>query len=66
MSTPGEIIITLPEGYNGNTIECYATPLEILDDQGLAKLRVVGSTYLIKFIRLADLEAFLKDRETNK
>lgn len=48
--------ITLPDGYNGHTVECYAKPLEIGDD-GLAKLRVVGSTYLIKFIRADELKA---------
>lgn len=51
--------ITLPDGYNGHTVECYTTPLEVKD--GIAKLQVVGSTYLIKFIRVDELKAMVKD-----
>lgn len=45
--------ITLPDGYNGHTIECYAKP--VWSDGVIAKLAVVGSAYLIKYALVKDL-----------
>ncbi len=46
--------IELPDGYNGHTVICYREPLE--RDGNLVKLRVVGSTCLIRWARVSDLE----------
>lgn len=51
--------ITLPDGYNGHTVECYTTPLEVKD--GVAKLRVKGSSYLFALIRVDELVAKLTE-----
>lgn len=47
--------ITLPDGYNGHTCRVYTKPIEV--DGNLAKLRVVGSTYLFRWCQLSCLEA---------
>ncbi len=47
--------ITLPDGYNGHTVECDATP--IAEDGNMVKLRVTGSSYLFTWVRRADWEA---------
>ncbi len=41
--------ITVPDGYNGHTVDLWAEP--ILDqDAGMVKLRVVGSDYLFQWV----------------
>jgi hypothetical protein len=47
-------IIALPDGYNGDTVDCYVDPIEI--DGNLAKLRVVGRSYMFKWTMLEDLD----------
>ncbi len=54
--------ITLPDGYNGHTVECDATPIE--DDGNLLKLRVTGSPYLFRWVRRAEWEALTKETPT--
>ena len=39
--------ITVPDGYNGHTVECEKKPIEITDTS--VKLQVVNS-YMIKYI----------------
>ncbi len=39
--------ITIPDGYNGDTVQCYLAPLD--EDASSIKLRVAGS-YLIKWV----------------
>ncbi len=46
--------ITLPDGYNGHTVECYRTPIET--DGDLVKLRVVGSAYLFRWAYKDEIE----------
>ena len=50
--------ITLPDGYNGHTVECDATP--IAEDGNMVKLRVTGSSYLITWVRRVDWEKLTK------
>lgn len=45
--------VTLPDGYNGDTVECYRKPISI--ENNVAKLRVVNS-YLIRYVSVSDLE----------
>ena len=47
--------ITLPDGYNGHTVECDATP--IAEDGNMVKLRVTGSSYLFTWVRREEWEA---------
>lgn len=44
--------ITIPHGYNGDTIDCFTVPIEI--DGNLAKLRVANSSYLFMWVRLSE------------
>ena len=45
--------ITLPDGYNGDTVQCYAKPIE--EDGNMLKLRVAepGRDYMIKWCRMS-------------
>ena len=47
-----EVVIVLPDGYNGASVECDAEPLET--DGTLAKLRVTG-TCLVRWCRMEDI-----------
>lgn len=42
-----EPTITLPDGFNGHTVECCATP--VLTEGNLEKLHVVGSGHLFRW-----------------
>jgi hypothetical protein len=53
--------ITLPNGYNGDTIRCDATP--IAEDGDLLKLQVTGSDYLFRWIRRDEWEALIQKAE---
>lgn len=46
--------IVLPDGYNGHTVKCYTDPIEVKD--GIAKLRVVGSSYLFALCPVEELQ----------
>ena len=50
--------ITLPDGYNGHTVECDIYP--VLDiDKTSVKLRVTGSDYLFRWCPIEDwIEAY--------
>ena len=45
--------IFLPDGYNGHMVECYAKP--IWSDGVVAKLSVVGSPHLIRYVLVKNL-----------
>ena len=47
--------IKLPDGYNGNMVECYTQPIK--EDANVAQLRVVGSDYLTRWVAKKDLSA---------
>jgi hypothetical protein len=49
-------IVTLPDGYNGHTVRCYAEPIE--RDGNLVKLRVAepGKEYMIRWAHVSDVE----------
>lgn len=44
--------VTLPDGYNGSTVECYREP--VAEDGDLVKLRTVRG--LIKWVRKTNLQ----------
>jgi hypothetical protein len=52
--------ILLPDGYNGNEIECDITPIEI--DGNLVKLQV-NNSYLIKWCRVSELSNLITKLE---
>jgi len=41
-------VITLPDGYNGNTIDLLSKPFDC--SETCVKLRVVGSNYLFRWV----------------
>ena len=56
--------ITVPNGYNGNTLEADAKP--ILIDYNLAKLKIANSEYLTAWVRIADYPQLIIDKEIHK
>ena len=47
--------ITLPNGYNGDTVECLLNPV-LDEDTSCVKLRVKNSPYLFRWVAKSDIE----------
>lgn len=52
--------ITLPDGYNGHTVELHAEPLSV--ERGMVMLAVVGREWLIKWVSLGVYERELLEQ----
>ena len=52
--------ITLPNGYNGDTVKCYAEPIQ--KDKDLLKLRCAeeGKEYMIRWVHKDDYNKAMK------
>ena len=52
--------ITLPNGYNGDTVECECKPLEY--DGGCYKLKVAGEENYIRWVSVVDWQRLMYEK----